>query len=349
MQLNKLYLQNFRRFENQTFDFGDQITVFLADNGSGKTTVLEAISLLTSGKSFRADKTTEMLRFGQDLARVYGLTADKIKLGVTLTSGFVNGRKAPSKLFTLGDAKKMQKNFIGQFLSVCFRPEDLRLIEGSPARRRDYLDQPLSLVSDVYRGALKTYQATLIRRNKLLTAIREGESSRDTLTYWNHNLLTYGAIIHDHRRQYLDFLNQKVPFWLQFQVVYDHSTVTQERLDYYQNAEIASGHTLIGPHKDDLDIRFDFGDGAPKSLLTYGSRGQHRMAVLWLKLAELAFLQTQTEQQPVLLLDDILSELDEQAQKMVIELAQKQQTIVSTTDAKIISLFPVASLRLEKL
>lgn len=312
----------------------------VAQNGQGKTTILEALYLLTQGQSFRADKTVEMLRFGQDLARVYGLTDDQTKLGLTLTGGFVNGRKAPTKLYTLGEAKKRQKDFVGQFLSVCFRPEDLRLIEGSPARRRDYLDAPLSLVSEVYRGALKNYQATLLRRNKLLTAIREGEASPTELPYWNDNLLEYGTIIHDHRQRYLDFVNQEVPFWLDFQLLYDHSTVTPERLEKYRAAEIASGHSLIGPHKDDIDIQFAFGGASePKSLLTYGSRGQHRMAVLWLKLAELQFLHSQTQQQPVLLLDDILSELDAQAQQMVIDLTSQQQTIITTTDPTVSQLF----------
>ncbi len=342
MRIDKLYLQNFRRFENQTFEFTASITILIARNGYGKTTVLEAISLLSSGQSFRADKTAEMLRFAQDLARVYGLTDDQTKLGITLTGGLVNGRKTPSKLYTLGDAKKRQQDFAGQLLSVSFRPEDLRLIEGSPSRRRDYLDEAPYLVSDLYRGALRNYQSTLIRRNKLLTAIREGEASLASLPYWNDNLRQYGEIIHQQRQQYLDFLNQEVAFALDFEIFYDHSTVTVERLAKYQAAEIAVGHSLIGPHKDDFDIRFDFNTAEKKSLLTYGSRGQHRLAVFWLKLAQLQFLQHKTQQQPVLLLDDIFSELDQEAQQLVVNLATKQQTIITTTEAELLKLFPAA-------
>lgn len=339
MQLQKLYLQHFRRFDDQVFELDPVTTIFLAANGFGKTTILEAAYLLSSGKSFRAEKTAETITFGQEMARIYGLLDDQTKLGVTLTNGVVNGRKTPSKLFTVSEAKKRQTDFIGHLLAVCFRPEDLRLIEGSPARRREYLDQPLVLVSDVYRQALKNYQATLIRRNKLLTAIREGEASSDSLPYWDQNLLTFGALVHQQRQAYLDFVNTKVPFWLAFRLLYDHSTVTEERLAKYRNAEIACGHTLIGPHKDDFDITFDFNTGDQKSLFTYGSRGQHRMAVLWLKLAELQFLQVKTQQQPILLLDDILSELDEKGQKMVVDLASSQQTIVTTTDENMLDLF----------
>ena len=342
MRINKLYLQNFRRFENQTLEFTAPITIIIARNGYGKTTVLEAIDLLSRGQSFRAEKTSEMLRFAQDLARVYGLTDDQTKLGITLTSGLVNGRKTPSKLYTLGAAKKRQQDFAGQLLSVAFRPEDLRLIEGSPSRRRDYLDEALYLVSDVYRGALKNYQASLIRRNKLLTAIREGEASLASLPYWNDNLLQYGEIIHRQRQRYLDFLNQNVAFALDFEIFYDHSMVTLERLAKYQTAEIAIGHSLIGPHKDDFDIRFNFATPEKKSLLTYGSRGQHRLAVFWLKLAQLQFLQQQTQQQPVLLLDDIFSELDQEAQQLVTNLATQQQTIITTTETVLLKLFPDA-------
>ena len=340
MQIQKLYLQNFRRLTNQVFEFAPEITVLVAANGSGKTTILEAIDLLSVGKSFRAEKTLETIAFDQDLARVYGLLDDQTKLGITLTSGMVNGRKAPSKLFTIGEAKKRQNDFVGHLLAVCFRPEDLRLVEGSPSRRRDYLDQPLTLVSEVYRQAAKNYQATLIRRNKLLTAIREGEANSDSLPYWDQNLLTFGKIIHQQRQAYLDFVNTQVPFWLDFHLVYDHSTVTEERLAKYRSAEIACGHTLIGPHKDDFDLTFDFNSlSEQKSLLNYGSRGQQRMAVLWLKLAELQFVKEKTAQQPILLLDDILSELDEKAQQMVVNLAQKQQTILTTTDQRMLDLF----------
>lgn len=349
MQLTKLYLQDFRAFTQQTWEFAPTVTVLVAANGVGKTTILEAIYLLSTGKSFRAEKTLEMVRFDQEIARVYGLIDDGTRLGITLTKGLVNGRKTQSKLFTLGEAKKRQRDFVGQLLAASFRPEDLRLIEGSPSRRRDYLDQPLSAVSEVYREALQHYQATLLRRNKLLAAIREGEATAASLPYWDENLLTFGEIINKQREKYIDFINEKVKFWLNFTLVYDHSQVTRVRLQKYQTAEMAVGHSLIGPHRDDFDILFDFGDGEPKSLLAYGSRGQQRMAVLWLKLAELQFLQEKTSQQPILLLDDILSELDEEMQTLVSELMTKQQTIVTTTDEKVLKKIPVKTVKIIKL
>lgn len=109
MILEKLYLQDFRAFENQTFTLSPETTVFIAANGSGKTTILEAISLLSTGKSFRAEKNQEMLKFQKEIARVYGLLEDNTRLGVTVTTGIVAGRKVPSKTFTLGQAKKSKK------------------------------------------------------------------------------------------------------------------------------------------------------------------------------------------------------------------------------------------------
>jgi len=342
MKLTKLYLQDFRRFTQQTWSFSPEITVIYAPNGQGKTTILEAINLLATGKSWRVSKTNELLRFGQEIARAYGLLDDDLKLGITFTGGQVGGKRTATKLFALNSAKKRSQDFVGNLLVACFRPEDLRLIEGSPARRRDYLDSPLELVSDRYRQARRQYQATLLRRNKLLQAIRDGEATADSLPYWDNNLLIYGEIIHQWRQDYLDFVNQQLAPLPDLKIIYDHSTVTPERLKKYQVAEQAVGYSLIGPHKDDFYLRANF-HGVDESLMTYGSRGQHRLAVLWLKMAELAWLAGRTDQQPILLLDDIFSELDEQAAQTVRQLATQQQTIITTTDKKVVELFtPVA-------
>jgi DNA replication and repair protein RecF len=214
----------------------------------------------------------------------------------------------------------------------------LRLIEGSGSRRRDYLDNPLTLISPVYRQARKNYGQALIRRNKTLQAIREGELEVDGLNYWDQLLLEYAEVIHQARAKYLKFVDEQTTSLANFGISYQHSLVTKERLIQYRSAEIASGHTLIGPHKDDFVISFNF-EGRRESLMTYGSRGQHRLAVLWLKLSELNYLQSQTGELPILLLDDICSELDDEAKKLVVALAKRQQTIITTTEKSVVELW----------
>jgi len=331
MKLKKLYLQDFRQFQQKTWQFGDRLNLIIAKNGAGKTTILEAIYLLATARSFRASKTNELIRFDQEIGRAYALIDQDLKLGLTLTHGSLGGKKTAVKHYTVGKAKKRQIDFIGNLLVACFRPEDLRLIEGSSSRRREYLDDPLSITNKNYYQAKKNYQASLIRRNKTLQAIKNGDLTTNSLSYWDQNLLNYGTIIHQARSIFFHFLNHEFESPLSFKANYLHSQVTQARLEQYRVAELAIGHTLIGPHKDDFEIITNF-NGHEASLMTYGSRGQHRLAVLWLKLAELSYLEKITNQKPILLLDDIFSELDQEAQALVWNMVNEQQTIITSTD-----------------
>ena len=334
MDVSKLYVQDFRQFTQRTWDLAPGINLVVAPNGSGKTTLLEALHLLATGKSFRASKTVEMIRFGQEIARVYALTDDKIKLGMTLTGGFVGGQKAAAKYYQIDQTKKRAVDFVGNLLTATFRPEDLRLIEGSSARRRDYLDGPLSLVSQVYREAHKKYSAALVRRNKTLKAIRDEGLDESLLSLWDRQVLEFGPVVQRLRAAYVDFVNTQVQFARPYRLIYQHSLISPERLLSHRRAELAVGYTLVGPHKDDLLIEAKLG-GQTVNLATYGSRGQQRLAVLWLKLAELEYIKQETKRVPILLLDDIFSELDSQARELVLAQVQQQTTIITSIDQEL--------------
>ncbi len=339
MYVTKLYLQDFRQFEQASWELSSELTLIVAPNGFGKTTLLEALALLATGKSFRAGKTAEMIRFGQEIGRCFALTDEQVRLGATLTGGMVGERRTQQKYFQIDQTKKRQADFVGNLLTVVFRPEDLRLIEGASNRRRDYLDGPLELTSSVYRQARRAYEAALIRRNKTLKAIKEDGLDPGMLHLWDTQLLEHGAIVHQYRRDYIDFVNQNVPFARPYRLIYDHSVVDEARLAKYQTAEIASGHSLIGPHRDDVQIEATF-NGETADLAVYGSRGQQRLAVLWLKLAELTYLEQKTGRLPILLLDDIFSELDEQAQALVLEQVGRQTSVITSTDMRVAALLP---------
>lgn len=353
MLLRKLALQNFRNFTNQNWDFS-RTTIFFGQNGSGKTSIIEAINLLATGDSFRATRIEEMIRLEAELSRVQGLftlstekdllveknllvkneeSSDDLKLETMLTRGMVAGKKSQYRLFTVNDVRRRRKDFVKNLSVVVFRPEDLRLIEGSPRRRRLFLDQALSMLDWEYQRALQQYEQTLKRRNLLLQKVREGEESKSILSFWNLNLLKHGEFLQRERSNFIDFIREVI-FPFELNIEYLPSLINEDRLKKYADKEIAVGHTLIGPHKDDFLVKFSLLEKGIEdlSILAYGSRGQQRLAVLWLKVAELQFLHSRIDYQPLLLLDDIMSELDENSKTMVLSLLENYQVVLTTAD-----------------
>lgn len=337
MFLKQLNLQSFRSFTAKSFDFNPGITLIIGPNAIGKTSLVEAIYLLAIGSSLRANKIEEMISFNEELARVKveleNEDKELVSLEALLTRGMVQGRRSQRALYSVNEVRRRKKDFIGNLLSVVFRPEDLRLVEGSPARRRQFIDNLLCLVDREYATSYKIYTEALKKRNKLLWQIKEGFMSKQVLSFWNMQLLKHGSVLQTKRTRLFNFFNT-VKFALDFKLQQKISVISAERQKLYEAKEIAAGHSLIGPHKDDFSVEFlssksqvlNFDVGV------YGSRGQQRLAVLWLKICELAFIEKVTQQKPVLLLDDILSELDETSKSYVLKLLKKQQTIITSAD-----------------
>lgn len=348
MRISGLALQYFRLHQSFSMQFENQIALIIGSNASGKTSILEAISLLSTGKSFRAEKIAEMVSFGQEIARLKGVVlpeaipevgtkeetpeVEKTELEIILTRGVVNGQRSAYRLFSVNGVKRQQNKATGILKTVLFRPEDMRLVEGSPSRRRNYLDSPLSLLFDEYESSIKVYDQVLKRRNKLLLMVRDNQQPKSTLEYWNQALIKHGEIIQEYRRKFISTA-PSVEFPLHLQFEYDPSIISADRIKQYLEKEIAAGHTLIGPHKDDFVVTFLHSESEePLDIALYGSRGQQRLAVLWLKLVELHYLEREAEERPVLLLDDIFSELDSSSQNLVLDLLKIGQTVITTTD-----------------
>ncbi len=347
--IKTLTLTNFRLQSSLTVEFSPKTSLILGPNASGKTAIIEAIYLASTGDSFRAGKIEEMIEFDKELARVNLVllkqarqpnTANFAKpeidaLEILLTRGLVQGKKTQYRLFSFNEVRKRKRDFIGQFQTVLFRPEDMRLIEGSPSRRRGFLDQILTNLFYEYRVSLKTYENTLKRRNRLLPLVREGEQTVNVLEYWNLSLVKNGQIIQAYRQRLLDWLSKtELPF--NYTVTYLPRVINQARQKQYLKREIAAGHSLIGPHKDDLQVNF-FDKKTNKGLdvAVYGSRGQQRLAVLWLKAGASQYIEAKTEQQIIWLLDDILSELDQKSRRLVLELTKNRQTIITSTSERV--------------
>ncbi len=314
--IKTLNLQNFRSYTKRKFEFSDKTTLIVGPNASGKTNIIEAIYGLATGKSFRAGTEHEVIRQSSLVTSVRGET-DTNELEILWDS-----RERFQKLYRINGVGKRQVDFVGNLRCVLFAPQDIEIVADSPSTRRRYLDSVLNLVYREYRVASRIYEKALRQRNRLLWRIRErlGASS-EQLDYWDELLVTNGKIIHEKRREYLDFLG----------FPYDHSIVSAERLERYAQQEVAAATTLIGPQRDDLkNIKKD------KNIKIFGSRGEQRLAVFDIKLGELAYVGKVTGEKPVLLLDDIFSELDHANRHKVLEIIPKQQTIMTTTDVHLV-------------
>lgn len=340
MKLKKLSLGNFRSYIKRDFVFNNNLTVIVGPNAIGKTNILEAIYLLSTGKSFRASLDREMIAWDFEVGRVKGevitheITSvdsadsrDKTLLETIITTGLVQGQKTPVKKYLVNGIPRRQADFAARLKTVLFEPEDLDLVRGSPSLRRKYLDAVLIQVDREYRRSLFSYEKGLRQRNRLLYRIREEGIPRNQLTFWDQLLIKNGSYITTKREELITALNAHDKPFGNFTISYDASFISEKRLLQYKDEEIAAAVTLVGPHRDDVIFFED-----KRNMAAYGSRGEQRLVVLWLKISELTYVEEMTQERPLLLLDDIFSELDQTHRKEVLNIVDKQQTIITTTD-----------------
>lgn len=338
MRLASVALQNFRTYSAQTFTFSPTVTVFVGNNAIGKTNILEAIALSAVGKSFRARKDSDMVMLGQEVARVQSIIEDTA-LEIVLTTGMVQGQTSQVKKYLVNGIARRQIDFIGNVRAVLFSPTDLELVTESPSIRREYLNSVLVQVDREYRRNLQSYERGLRQRNSLLDRIKEGTAVRSQLLFWNQLLIKAGNYITDAREQFIKQVNNYALDDLQYRLVYDPSIISEARLDQYKDEEIAAKSTLVGPQRDDVIFEKIEMKNAYVDISRFGSRGEQRLAVLWLKLAELTFIEERCGERPLLLLDDIFSELDADSRQLVLDVITKQQTIITSADKEVIDLF----------
>lgn len=226
---------------------------------------------------------------------------------------------------------------------MLFEPQDIEIVADSPSTRRRYLDLALAQTHRDYRVAVVIYERALRQRNRILVDGREQglrvEQLASQLDYWSKLLIQNGKVIHERRKKYLEFLSNFDADFFPIKIDYDHSVISEERLDRYGQEELAAGMTLVGPHRDDFCVNSKFETRNSKSernVKAFGSRGEQRMAVFTMKLGELEYVATMTGERPMLLLDDIFSELDQNNRHRLLEVIPKQQTIMTTTDLHLI-------------
>jgi DNA replication and repair protein RecF len=363
--LTSITIRDLRGYAALDATFGPGPHLIVGPNAAGKTSLLEAIVLLAWGRSHRTSTDGEVVRWGADLARIEGRAGDEV-IEVALVrsgaesgspGGSPNGGPATSSSRTSSGARKRIRvngiprraaGLVGLLRAVLFAPEEMLLVVGSPGLRRAAIDQLAAQRGSAYLHDLATYGRTLQQRNSLLRAIREEQADRSELRFWDGSFLDAGSAIVEARLRLLEELATPLAR-AHAEIAPDEAASSRLAVRYSTNApafagesprdalarrlvetaekEVWNGSTLIGPHRDDLVFELDGRD-----LSGFASRGQQRTAILAFKLAELDLLTEQDGRPPLLLLDDVFSELDpERRAHLVRRIAELPQAFVTTT------------------
>ena len=341
MYLSKILLQNFRSYQNQLFEFDPKLNLILGPNGSGKTNILESIFFLASGKSFRSSSQSKLINWNSYFASVRAKLVDNQKetneIEVRIARDPKSNTSSVSRKFLIQKVEKPRKKYLGIIKTVIFHPEDIRLVTGSPTRRRDFLDNIFSQTEWRYTSALSQYHKALKHRNELLDQIRLNLSSPNELFYWDQVLVKNAKIIHDFRINFVKstnsfFSNHSDSQINTISINYHPSILSEEKMTKNYEIDLKRGYTQSGVHRDDFSFDNSIFPSADKNLAFWGSRGQQRLAVLAIRLAQINYLEETYHDRPILLLDDIFSELDPEHQQLVADVCRDYQTIFTSSD-----------------
>ena len=342
MKINSISIENFRNIEKLDLDF-DDVNIIYGQNAQGKTNLIEAIYLFTGSKSFRGVKDRELIRFGSDFSKL------KINFESENRNQNAEIRIDGKRTAYLNGIKKKSPSALGEELkAVIFSPVHLSMVKDGPSERRRFIDNALCQLKYNYRNVLKEYNRALSQRNMLLKDISKNSSLVDMLYIWDKNLAATGAKIIYQRNKYVEAL---LPFAKE---VFDGLSGGREEIDLVlkgpfdyrklslkeienkllitfeksRGSDFMNRITTAGPHRDDMEILIN-----SKSARTYGSQGQQRSCVLALKLAEASLLKEMTQNEPLALLDDVMSELDITRQDYILNHIKNWQVFITCCDA----------------
>lgn len=334
MYIEKIKLQNFRNYEQLELDLNKNINIIYGNNAQGKTNILEAIFLSSFGKSFRTKKEKEMIKFNEQSAIVEIFYQKKDR------EGKVKIEIGNKKQISLNGIKlKKLSELLGNINIVIFTPDDINILKDGPAGRRRFLDMMIGQLRPNYVYNLNMYLKTIEQRNNYLRQIREENKPENMLEIWDENLAEYGEKIYVYRNEFINKIANKI------NNIHKNITDAKEeiKIEYLSNCDnkenylkllkerrkldIIKGFTTKGIHRDDFVIYIN-----DKEVSTFGSQGQNRTAVLSLKLSELQVVYDEIGEYPILLLDDFMSELDEERRKNFLNNIKNTQVILTGTD-----------------
>ncbi len=341
MQIKKLFLENFRNYEREQFEFSEGLNVLFGKNAQGKTNCAEAVFYLCTGASLRIRHDKQLIKMGADHARI--LAEAENRYGKVTIEALVYENKREIRV----NGSKIARNadLMGHINSVFFSPGELRLIQDGPDERRRFMNISISQTSSAYYTALLRYNKILDQRNTLLKD-KDYSLVMDTLPVWDEQLCKYAAVIIKKRGE---FLQKLAPFAKEYHAFLtdgeEELLLKPDRIYEGEEKEIAErllgrlannyekdlrlGFTTVGPHRDDINVLIGGLDAK-----SYGSQGQMRTAALSLKLAEVQIFKELSGEHPVLILDDVMSELDLKRRKKLLQCIREMQTILTCTHAE---------------
>ena len=344
MNLIDLKLRDFRNYVNLELEFDPGVNLIVGKNAQGKTNLLEAVSYLGSGKSFRAQRTAEMVRFGEEFADIEGTVYSQQRQQTLRWVLF--GDRRSRQIWRNGAKKKTTADISGVMSTVLFCPEDLMVLKTGAASRRRLGDHALCQLRPYYDAALAEYSRILEQKNRILKDHFENPAVLEILPEYNARLCQIGALLISYRARFYESLGKEAAvfhdrfsggaeeFHLQYKTV---STVKdpfapvselvqdlRSHLESHYRAELETAQCLTGPHKDDFEVSLSGID-----LKAYGSQGQTRTAAISLKLAQRELMKRESGEEPVLLLDDVLSELDPGRQDFVLNQIVSGQVFIT--------------------
>ena len=350
MIIESLELKNYRNYRELSLSFDPGTNLLYGDNAQGKTNILEALYYCASAKSHRGSKDKEIIRFGEEEAHVKLLLRKRdvpYRIDMHLKMNSAKG------IAVNGLPIRRASELFGILNAVLFSPEDLNIIKNGPADRRRFMDLELCQLDRSYVHALVSYNRALVQRNRLLKDISFQPELRETLDLWDAQLVNYGSQLIRARREFLTRLNPVIgPIHSgltggkeEISVIYDSNTDEQEfesSLARARESDLRQKITSVGPHRDDIGFFVKRTDAEDQSaavprdlrgmdLRRLGSQGQQRTAALSLKLSEIGLMEQATGESPVLLLDDVLSELDTDRQKQLLKTISRIQTVITST------------------
>lgn len=339
MFLKKIELKNFRNYEEEEVEFHQKVNIITGKNAQGKTNLLESLYIMSLGKSFRTSKDTEMIGFDKEFCKAKSVS---VKDGRELEIEIIIGREIKTaKINGMKTAKNI--DLLENVYMVVFSPEDLKIVKDEPEKRRKFIDRELCQLKPVYYRNLGRYKKILQQRNSLL---KQQEIKEDVIAVWDESLSEYGAKIIQERKRFIEKLNvisreisKNITNGREVTEIFYESNVAfresyEEQKEYLKTIlgknlknDIIRRSTSAGPHKDDLKICVEGVD-----IRHYGSQGQQRTAALSLKLAEIQLIKEEAKVSPILLLDDVMSELDAERQTFLIHSLGEVQLFITTAE-----------------
>lgn len=342
MIIKEITLKNFRNYENETIKFQEGLNVVIGRNAMGKTNLLESIYCCAIGKSPKTTKYKDLIKMGQDFARIKVILQKKYR---DHTIEFTIDNKETKKIKIDGVPLSKLRDLVGYMNIIFFSPEEIKMIKEGPQERRRFIDISLSQQSKSYLYSLTKYNEILANRNKLLKENFADENIKEMLIIWDSQLAKEGASIIKKRYEFVENLKKAAKIAHaeltgneeDLEIAYESlvDNIDQKEMEnaiynkLIENADkdISLRFTSIGPHRDDIAIVSNGID-----MRNFGSQGQQRTCALSLKLAEITLFENEIKEKPILLLDDVLSELDEFRRNKLMELSSELQTMITCTD-----------------